>query len=42
VIDLPVDVNPGMATAHIKNGVLEIFILKAAKGRWPEPVLQAA
>jgi HSP20 family molecular chaperone IbpA len=42
VIEFPVDVNPAMATAHIKNGVLEIFILKTGKARWPETALQAA
>jgi HSP20 family protein len=42
VVDLPEDVNPAMIAAHIRSGVLEIYLLKAGKLRWPEAMSRAA
>jgi HSP20 family molecular chaperone IbpA len=42
VIDLPAEVNPTMMAAHIKNGVLEVYLLKAGVLRWPEAASRAA
>ncbi len=42
VMDLPGDVNPAMMAAHLKNGILEIYLLKSGSLQWPQAASKAA
>jgi len=42
VLELPVEVNPALVTANIRNGVLGVFLLKAGNALVEQPCAAAA